>query len=224
MQSINENESVGNKINEFVQRNRKTIFISLSIIVFLLAGLVITLSLNDVFRKKAIAEVEELEKRYKEVRPGLNDDSSASDVETLIADVTSFASKKSGLAGGKAWTIIAQIHSEKKEWPQAEEAWIAAAKAAAKTFMEPVSYYKAAVAAEEQGKREEAIQLYEKCTAVPVEFPQAPRAQFAIGRLYEEMNDVPAAIEAYREIFIKWPAITTWVNLARSRIIVLETR
>jgi tetratricopeptide (TPR) repeat protein len=230
MQNNNENENKGDKINAFIQRNRKIIFMSLGIIVFLLAGSVAVLAISDVLRKKAIADIGELTKRYDTLHQGITDDfsnddeSKAPDTEALLEDLNNFAKGKSGYAGGKAWSIIAQIHRDKKEWPQAEDAWLNAAKASIKTYLGPVSLYNAAIAAEEQGKKKQAIEHFEKSLSVPVEFPAAPHAQFAVGRLYEEMDDFPAAIEAYRLVLNKWPNITTWVNMANSRIIALETR
>ena len=235
MQNNDQNEKAGDKINDFVQKNRKAIFMILGIIVFLLAGSVVVLSVSDVFRKKAIAEVEELSRRYEDLRHEITSESHEGhdhgdgsvdvDVETLLNDLNTFAKSKSGFAGGKAWSIIAQIHSDKKEWPAAEDAWLKAAKAASKTYLGPISFFSGAVAAEEQGKWEQAVELYEKSISLPVEFPAAPHAQFSIGRLYEDkLNNIPAAIEAYRLVLIKWPNITTWVNLANSRIIALENR
>ena len=233
MQNNNQNEKAGDKINDFVQKNRKAIFMILGIIVFLLAGSVVVLSVSDVLRKKAIADVEELSRRYDELRHEIiadsheghtHDDVSVDlDTETLLDDLNVFAKGKSGFAGSKAWSIIAKIHGDRKEWPAAEYAWLNAAKAGSKTYQGPVSFFNAAVAAEEQGKWEQAIEYYEKSISLPVEFPAAPHAQFSVGRLYEDkLNNFSAAIEAYRLVLIKWPNIPVWVNLANSRIIALE--
>jgi tetratricopeptide (TPR) repeat protein len=229
MHNNSESENRGDGINAFIERNRKIIFLSLGIIVILLAGSVTALSISDVLRKKAISDIEELAKRYETLRQDItadsrDDESKAPDTAALLEDLNNFAKGKSGFAGGKAWSIIAQIHRDRKEWPQAEDAWLNAAKASLKTYLGAVSLFNAAVAAEEQGKRKQAVEHYEKSLSAPGEFPAAPHAQFAIGRLYEEMNDFPAAIEAYRLVLNKWPNITTWVNLANSRIIILENR
>jgi tetratricopeptide (TPR) repeat protein len=229
MQNNNESENKGDRINAFIQRNRKVIFLSLGVIVILLAGSVATLSISDVLRKKAIADINELTKRYETLRHEISgdshdDESKTPDTAALLEDLNNFTKGKSGFAGGKAWSIIAQIHRDRKEWAQAEDAWLNAAKASLKTYLGPVSFFNAAASAEEQGKKKQAVEHYEKSLSVSVEFPAAPHAQFAIGRLYEEMDDFPAAIEAYRLVVNKWPNITTWVNLANSRIIALETR
>ena len=53
-------------------------------------------------------------------------------------------------------------------------------------------------------------------------FPEAPHAQFAVGRLNEALNNRQGAIEAYRLVLANWPDVSIWASLARSRIIALE--
>ena len=223
MQNDN-NINFGDRINNFVQRNRKGIFISASAVFILIAGLIVFLSLQDVFNKRAIGEVEELSRRFDDVRYLTGNDQSASDIEALLADLNAFAKNKRGVAGSKTWSMIAQIYSGRKDWQQAESAWLNAAKTGNKTYLAPISLFNAAVAAEEQGKLEQAVQLLERSVAHPFEFPAAPRAQFSIGRLHERMNNYPAAVEAYRAVLINWQDIPVWQNLARSRITAIEIR
>ena len=214
--------NIGDKISNFVRQNRKGIFIITGIIVFLFVGLVVFISTQDVFRKKAISAVEELEKRFEDIRFLLNDENYSGDIDVLLSDTQSFTGKNSGYAGSKAWTIIAQIYYSREEWQAAEEAWINASKAGAKTYLGPISLFNAAAAAEEQGKLELAIEYLEKSISHSFEFPAAPRAQFSIGRLYEKLNNFPAAVEAFRAILINWPDVPVWQNLARSRIVGIE--
>ena len=219
-----EKQDLNDGINEFVRKYRKPIGIVLGAIVLLLAGIVASLSLVDVSRKKAISAAEEFNRRYEALRFNIAEESSAADVEALLAELNAFAKKTSGYAGGRAWLIIAGIHADKKEWAEAEQAWAGAAKAAAKTYLAPIAYFNAAVAAEEQGKNAEAIELYNQAIAHPAVFPAAPRAQFAVGRLKESLQDREAALEAYRAVIALWPSDTVWTGLAHSRIIALESR
>jgi tetratricopeptide (TPR) repeat protein len=85
-----------------------------------------------------------------------------------------------------------------------------------------VSLFNAAAAAEEQGNLEAAIELYRQTLNYADIFPAAPRAQFAVGRLWEAQQNKEAAIEAYRGLIDKWPAETVWTGLANSRIIALQ--
>ena len=211
----NEEANLNEKINDFVQKNRKPIFVSLGVLLAVFAGTVAFFSLTDFFRKKAISEVEELNRRYESV----TDETEAAEVESLLADLDAFAKKTSGYAGARAWAIIAVYHGDKKEWAQCETAWRGAAKTAGKTYLAPIAFFNAAVAAEEQGKNEEAVELYTQSISQAAAFPAAAHAQFAIGRLKETLNDKPAALEAYRLVLANWPNDSAWVNFAQNRII-----
>jgi len=224
MQNESTQTDDGDKISEFVRRNRKGIYISMGIIIFLFVAVIVYLSLNSYFQKKAIAEVEELNSKYAELRFFLVDENYNDDVDALLEKLNAFVKGKSQYAGARGWTIIAQIYSGREDWSKAEEAWRNAAKAGPKTYLAPAAFFNAAAAAENQGKIEDAIVLLEKCVSYKFNFPAAPRAQFSIGRLNEQRGNIPAAIAAYRAILADehLSKIENWANLAQSRIIAIE--
>jgi tetratricopeptide (TPR) repeat protein len=224
MRQNTEQTNLNDGINEFVRKHRKPIFVSMGVLILILAVTVSSLSLVDVFRKKAIRTAEELNSRYEALRFNIADESKAADVEALLADLDAFARKTSGYAGGRAWALIGGIRSDTKEWAAAEAAWAGAAKAAPKTYLAPIALFNAAVAAEEQGKTAEAIDYYTRSVSHPAAFPAAARAQFAIGRLHEAAADTDAALAAYRAVIAAWPRDAVWSGLAQSRIISLETK
>lgn len=223
MKNNSETVNLNDRINEAIQKNRKSVFIALGCVAVLLAGLVTGLWLADMFRKKAISQVEELNSRYEKLRFNIKEESSAEDVTNLLADLEAFGKKTSGYSGGRSWFIAGSIHADKEEWAEAETAWRNAAKAGAKTYLAPLVLFNAAGAAEKQGKIQEAIDLYTQSLASTAAFPAAPRAQFSIGRLQEGLKEKDAAIEAYRAVSAKWPEDPVWGKLAQSRVIALET-
>ncbi len=223
MQNNSENTAV-DKAADFVQKHRKAIFSCLIVFVVLIAGSVVFLSLRDNFQRKAIAEVEELSSRFSELRLVLADENYAADADALLEDLNNFVKGKSGFAGSRGWGLIAQIHSGRKQWAEAEEAWLNAAKTGRKTYLGPVSFFNAAAAAEEQGKLREAVGYLENALSNSFAFPAAPRAQFSIGRLNEQLEDFPAALTAYRAVLSNWSNIEVWGNLAQSRILAIEAR
>jgi len=222
-----QNNEIGNiteKINDFIKINRKAIFITIGILFLLFIGLITYLSINDVLNKKATAAIDELCGRYDELTLISDEDFYAEDLENLLADFKTFAEKNNGFAGSKAWSVIGQIYSGKKNWHLAQEAWLTAAKIGNNTYLAPIALFNAAAAAEEQGNLKQAIDLLKQCIAHKFEFPAAPRAQFSIGRLYETLGDPTTAVEAYRDVLIKWPEMPVWHNLARSRLAFLEVK
>jgi len=217
-----EKENIGEKINDFIKNNRKAIFTIVGILLFLFIALIAFISISDALNKKAIAAVDELSAQYDELSLVNDEDYRAQDVENLLTNLKTFAAKTKGFAGSKAWSMIGQIYSGRKDWKQAQEAWLSAAKIGNKTYLAPIALFNAAAAAEEQGNLEQAIDLLKQCVAHKFEFPAAPHAQFSIGRLYETLGDIPSAIEAYRNVMIKWSEMPVWQNLARSRLAVIE--
>jgi tetratricopeptide (TPR) repeat protein len=222
MPTANENVNINEAVNNFVQKNRKAIVVIIGIIVLAAAVFIAVISILDMVQKKAIGRVEELNRRYETLRFDINEASKETELADLLGDLTEFAEKNSGYAGGRAWSIIGSIHADKKEWAEAEKAYTGAAKAAAETYLAPVSYFNAAAAAEEQENFPGAVELYTKCVAHAGVFPAAARAQFAIGRLQEVLENREAALEAYRGLVAGWPSDAVWTNLAQSRIIFLE--
>ena len=220
----NEKQSASEKINEFVKNNRKAIFIAIGVILVLFIGLIAYLSITDSLNKKAITALDELNGRIDDLSLNNEEDYNTPEVESLLAEFKTFAEKTNGFAGSKAWAVIGQIYSSRKDWSNAQEAWLAVAKKGNKTYLAPIALYNAAAAAEEQGNLEQAIELLEQCVAHKFEFPAAPHAQFSIGRLHETLGNKTAAAEAYRVVLLKWPEMPVWQNLARSRIAVIEEK
>ncbi|GHV59189.1 hypothetical protein AGMMS49579_26830 [Spirochaetia bacterium] len=221
-ENFNEKVSLGEGINNFIQKNRKGILVCFGVIVVLLAGFIGGLAVRDAVRNKAISRVEDFNTRYEELRWDISEGTKVEETTALLTELTAFAEKTSGYAGGRAWAIIAGIRGDKKEWAEAVEAWSSTAKTASKTYLAPVALFNAATAAEEQGNAEDAIRLYTECLAGADIFPAAARAQFSIGRLQESQSNSAAALEAYRTLISKWPNDPVWTNLAQNRIIALQ--
>jgi tetratricopeptide (TPR) repeat protein len=215
-------ESIGDAIADFIQNKRREIVICLVVIVVVVAGCIAGFAIRNVIRDNALSAVEDFSDRYDQLVMDINDPEKAADVQAFLDELSAFAGKQSGYAAAQAHSIAASVYAEKKDWAGAENAWTAAAKAGAKTYLAPAALFNAAVAAEEQGKTPEAIALYTESASFAADFPEAPRAQFAVGRLKETQGDKQGAIEAYRAIRDKWSSATVWINLAQNRILVLE--
>jgi tetratricopeptide (TPR) repeat protein len=229
MQSEKEKDAVsvplGEGINEFVQKHRRPIFFSGGVILLALVAFIVVLSVMDKVRAMAVSAVEEFDERYENLLPTITEEYSEVEVEQLLGELEAFARRNSGYAtgyaAGKAWSIVANIHGQRKNWPAAEAAWALAAKTAKRTYLAPIASFNAGAAAEEQGKAQEAIDYY-TASLTADDFPGASRAQFAVGRLQESLGNTEAAIEAYRAVISGWTYDQVWPSLAHSRIIALE--
>ncbi len=80
----------------------------------------------------------------------------------------------------------------------------------------------AALAYEEEGNTEKAIQTYEKITQeFDASCPEVPRALFSLGRLNESI-DTEQAMQWYQQITNGYPE-SDWTNLAENRMLFLQS-
>jgi tetratricopeptide (TPR) repeat protein len=220
--------SFGDKLSNFLQRNRKGMVVCLALILAAVAVFVVFSAVTENINEKALAKAEDFIRRYEALRIYITsenpeDAAKKADVETLIQDLAAFESGAGGYAAARAYALSAGIYGDQKNWAEAEKAWLGAAKAGAKTYFEPIALFNAASIMEEQGNLGAAVETYNQILqGFSDTFPQAPRAQFAVGRLQEEQGSKDAALEAYRALIGKWPNDPVWSNLAHDRILVLE--
>jgi tetratricopeptide (TPR) repeat protein len=220
---LNSEESgIGERLISVIQSHRKAFGIGFGALLVSLIGFVAAVSIYNSVRAKAVSKAEEFDQRYETLRLDINNDTKKEEVDLFLDELTAFAEKNSGYASARAYSIMANIYADRKNWTDAESAWTAAAVRVSKTYLEPVSFYNAAVAAEERGNIEKALEFYKQSLS-GVAFSAASRAQFAIGRIEESRNNKEAALSAYRELISLWPDDAPWTNLAQSRIVFLSS-
>ena len=224
---IAEETTITEKLNIFLQKNRRILLLGVAGLAFILAAFIIILSVREKLRENAFFKLDEFYNRYQTLMSVSSEDvtetySIQGEISSLLADLEKFAKKNSGFATARSYSLIASVYEDQTNWIEAEKAWSASAKAGAKTYLAPVALFNAAVAAEEQGKIDSAIDLYAEAANFGSAFPGSARAQFSIGRLHESRNNISAALEAYRYLLSRWPGDPLWANLAQSRIIVLS--
>jgi tetratricopeptide (TPR) repeat protein len=213
---------ISEKINDFLQKNRKALVSFLVIIIAGIAGFVAVLSVRERLMEKDWGRVEGYISRYEEIKAGTESVYGNPDQEKLLEEILEFTGKSSGFPAARAYSIIASIHEDGKNWAEAETAWAKAAKAAAKTYFAPVSFFHAAAACEERGDLSSAVEYYKKAVEMNDIFPAAPRAQFSIGRIQESQGESAGALETYTALVERWPNDPFWGKLAQSRILVIE--
>jgi tetratricopeptide (TPR) repeat protein len=211
----------GNGFVAFVANNRKAITVCSITVLVVAAALIGFFGINGMLEARKITELEELLTTFSnhngEVGPNIQSDS----IIKLLEDLNAFGEKASGYAAAEAYSLAGSIYNGQKKFPESEEAYLAAAKKGAKTFLAAIAWYNAGIAADEQGKTDEAINYFKECLKHE-DFTEKARVQFALGRLFESQKNSDAALESYRVILDKWSGETSWANLAQSRIIALE--
>jgi len=226
-QKKEEEVTINEMVSDFIQKNRKILFISLIAIIAVLAGFITVVTVRERLLEKALTQIDGFSRQYETLRIDSDSDdpymvSRMAEIAVLLANIEVFAARNSGFAAAQAYNLAANIHWDQNNRDGAERAWLDAAKAAGKNYLAPVSLYNAAVAAEERGDIETAIAHYKGALEHGTVFPSAVRAQFSIGRLEESRNGKDAALEAYRNVLSNWPNDSLWSNLAQSRILALS--
>jgi len=218
-----EEVTLNQRIHEFIQKNRRTLFISLIAMVVILAAFIITVTVRERMQANAISQVDGFNRRYEQLRPHINtgDIIQQAEIAILLIELQDFQNRASGFPAARAYAITASLFADMERWAEAEEAWSNAARAAGRSYLSPISLFNAAVAAEEQGNIDGAINYYTRAVTFGDAFHFAARAQFSIGRLEEQRNNRDAALAAYRALLARWPHDPIWPNLAQNRIIIL---
>jgi tetratricopeptide (TPR) repeat protein len=207
----------------FLLKYRKLFTGLLAAIIAVVALFFVVSGVTAAGQKKELAVLEDLVERYEKLAGRLEENPADAEVETLRADLQSFAEKAHGYPGAKAWALSGAIYAKQVKWPEAANAFGQAAQKGKKTHLYGTSLFNAGVAAEESGDREKALDYYTRSIAAP-ENSIGVRAQFALGRLQEELGDREAARLAYRNVLDNYTgyANDVWRNFAQSRLIVLE--
>jgi tetratricopeptide (TPR) repeat protein len=215
--------STSDRIAGFLYKNRIPIIVLSVLLLAGILGLAGFFSVRSVLQKNAVVTLEGFEKRLSDLgdlsEPG--DASQSAELDALLEEINGFAPKTFGYAAARAYSLAGNIHHARKEWKEAEEAWLNSSQKAGTIYLAPLSLYNAAVAAEEQGDLNKAVEYYNRSLDFPGNFPAAPRARFNIGRIREAQNNREAALEAYRGLIEKTPSNSNWVKLAQSRMIAI---
>jgi tetratricopeptide (TPR) repeat protein len=218
--------NIGEVLNNFIQKNRKGLLFGFAAILVILTGFAVFMTVTEKLQSRALSRAEEFKRRYEALRIYINSEDPAApekqaDIAALEAELKAFEERNSGYALVMAYAISAGIEGDRKNWAEAESAWVQAAAAAGKSYFAPIALCNAAASAENQSNNERAIELYNRALESGDSFPEAPRAQFAVGRIMEIQGNKDGALEAYRTLTGKWPNDGLWANLAQSRILAL---
>jgi len=221
------NEKINERIGDLIQKNRIQLLAALAAVVLAVVAFVVISVVREKIQSNALSKVDSLNRRYEAIKESLSgvedpDISRQLELGVLFTELTEFENKNSGFAAARAYSINASISMDQKNWDTAEEKWLKAAEAAPKSYLAPIAVFNAAVAAEEQGRIEQAIAYYSRAAGYGDSFPAAARAQFSVGRLEESRGNRVSAVEAYRNLLAKWPNEPVWLNLAQNRLLVLS--
>lgn len=220
-----EEKTFAQKISDFIIRNRKAFFIVIASILVILAGVGIYEVASSASANKS-ARAMEIARAKIATWNSETDETKKTELETaLVAELDAIAKKwPRSFAAQQALYTKAGLYLVKKDWENAEKSSLAAFETRKKSYLAPFALENAAVAAEEQGKTDDALARYKEIVAsYKVDNPNLAHAMFSIGRLEESRSGWKAAIESYENLIAADPS-SDWALLAKNRVIFIKSQ
>ncbi len=206
----------------FLSNNRVPFMILAAIVVLLVIGVGIYTFIHQNRVEQSAVAAEEMQSLFSDWQEA-EEDNKAELAEELVSTGEKTIDKFSKMyAASRARLVLGQLSFEQDSYSEAAEYFTDIADTQPKSYLAPVGLMHAAAAHEHAGEYQEAIAMYQRVRENYAEvFPKVPHALFSIGRLYEELEDKDAALQAYNEVVDNFSS-SNWTNLARDRIIYLE--
>jgi len=220
-----EKKSSSEKFLDFISKNRKIIIgLGIAIVLIIVAiGIYTAVSGNIA---SASSRAMELADQKTMQWSQETDEQKRAEIETsLMAELDSIANKwPKTIAAQRALIRKAAILSQKKEYAEAEKVALEAYKRNKKSYVAPIALELAAVAAEEAGNIDAALEHYILITKdYKKDNPAAPHAFFNVGRIKETKGDYKGAVEAYDQLISSF-GDSEWAMLGKNRVIYLKAQ
>jgi tetratricopeptide (TPR) repeat protein len=220
-----EKKSSSERFVDFISKNRR-IIIGLGIaIVLIIVAIGIYTAVSGNIASASSRAMELADQKALQWSQETDEEKRAEIESSLIAELDSIAQKwPRTLAAQRALLRKAALLSQKKEYAEAEKTALEAYRRNKKSYVAPIALELAAVAAEEAGNTDAALEHYTLITKdYKKDNPAAAHAFFNLGRIKEAKGDYKGAIEAYNQLIASF-GDSEWAMLAKNRVIYLNAQ
>ena len=221
MSEKNEKSTASEKLNGFLEKNRKPVLITFIVGLVLVVGFIVCAIAVSSTSKKDLAAVEAYYYSLIDSSTDLEDSEITKRATECIENLASYT-KKGGIAGVRANMLSAELAYILADYEGAISYYDAAIAKGKKSYTAPICMYNKASCYEEIGKLAEAAESY-KAAAEFTDFGMVTHAYFSLGRVREAQGDYAGAVEAYTSAKDSY-ADDEWSNLATTRIIELQSQ
>ena len=209
--------------DDFLRKNRKLLLVICIVLLSAVATIAIVTAVNNSQASASTIRVEKLSADFATWSSEQDATKKAELEKKLVADITTVTQKwPRQFASARAYSMLAKIAENSKDWTTAEKDWMIIADKFSKSYLAPIALQNAALTAEERGANDAAIAHYktvvEKYTGKTVGIAHA---LFSIGRLSEDSKDYASAISSYEKLLSTYQD-DNWTKLAKDRIIFLK--
>jgi len=213
------------KLSLTIQKHSFVLLGLLVLIVLVVIGLLIFNSIQLKSLEETTQKIEAIQDDYEKLAKLTDKEEISKSTTNLINDLNSLIDTSSkNYALQRALFLRANLYYKNNEFDKSADDFKLIAKTFPSSYLAAISLVNAGAALEELNNTDGAIEVYmELIDKYANTSPETANTYFSIGRLYEGKGDLTAAKKEYNTLIDNYPD-SNWTNLARSRIIFLESR
>lgn len=210
-------------LTAFMSRHRRWIALGATVAAVAIVAVVVIVEVRERRLDESLRLVERAQDRYDEWLAAEGDDRESIEAE-IMSTLDEVISDYSRLySAQRALFVRGRMHLEEERWEEAAGDFRAVAERFSDSHLALIALSNEAVAWEQSGNLDRAFEVYlELSEERDARNPLRARALFSAGRLQEHLGDEEAAREYYNALVSEY-SDSEWTNLARNRILVLET-
>lgn len=210
------------KVIEILNNHWKAVVIAIAGVVVVMAGILVADYVNRSKEGDSSRLAEDIQEAYSEWAADTPEDRDDAELMELIN--TAQADYPRHFAAQRAAFTLGLMAIGNEDWETAYTAFEDVAARWPESYLASVSLFNAGSAREEAGDIDGAVAAWQKVVDdYATTAADAPEARFNIGRAEETRGDIEAALEAYNALGAAFPN-SRWTDIAKSRILVLESR
>jgi len=221
----NEGSTFKQKLTIIIQKNSTILLGLLALIIIVVIGLLIYNSIQLKSLEKETQQIEAIQDNYEKISLLTDEGEIEKARSSLLTDLNTLINSNSkNYALQRGLFIRANLYYNNNELKKSVDDFKLLAKTFPNSYLAAISLVNAGTALEDQKKTDDAIEVYKMVIdKYSKTSPETANIYFSIGRLFEENGDFKAAKEEYNTLLDNFPD-SNWTNLARSRIIFLESK
>ena len=208
-------------LSSFLEKNKVILLVILAVVAAALIIITVVDTVSSNKANNAAAMAEDVETVYEQWLSTADDDSLKADLESgMLEDLDDIiADYPKTYAAQRAYFIKANISFQNEDWSSAAGSFSDAASVNRESYLAPVSLALAASSYENSDEFQKALDIYMEIDEnYRDSYPDGPRVMLSIARLYEQIGDKTAAVDAYNSMIDTFPS-SGWTSFARTRLI-----
>jgi len=220
-----EKVAVKQKLALLIQKNSKILLAFIVLIVVIVLALLVYNSFQLKNIEKYTQEIESIQDEYTTLTTTVDETEKVTLEKAILIKLDKLiASSSMNYALQRALFIRANIYYQNQEWDKSIADFNLLAKDFSNSYLAPISLINTAICYEDSNRLDQAIETYHLVIQDYSKVsPEIPNIYFSLGRLYEHQGNIDSALTEYNNLVDSFPD-SNWTNLARSRIIYIESK